>query len=137
VQFRELAAFNLDCLDFWHTEVRPSLLLLYEMFADSAESGATAGLRFERSRYLTGLTDLKHTEDRLQSCGRPSPGTDLRVVDAAGKPVASGELGNLVARGPGIMRGYWHDIEEELPGDESSVVKPLKRCVGVSFTPEI
>jgi long-chain acyl-CoA synthetase len=71
--------------------------------------------------FLTGLTDTEHTDDRLQSCGRPCPGIDLRVVDAAGKPVASGELGNLVARGPGIMLGYWRDIEEDLPGDESSV----------------
>jgi long-chain acyl-CoA synthetase len=70
--------------------------------------------------FLTGLTDAEHTDERLQSCGRSCPGIDLRVVDAAGKPVPSGELGNLVARGPGIMLGYWHDIEEDLPGDDSS-----------------
>ena len=59
--------------------------------------------------FLTGLTDAEHTDDRLQSCGRPCPGIDLRIVDAAGKPVASGELGNLAARGPGVMLGYWHE----------------------------
>jgi long-chain acyl-CoA synthetase len=83
--------------------------------------------------FLTGLTDSEHTDDRLQSCGRPCPGIDLRIVDAAGKPVASGELGNLVARGPGIMRGYWHDIEDDLPGDESSVDETAEALRGGFF----
>jgi long-chain acyl-CoA synthetase len=83
--------------------------------------------------FLTALTDAEHTDDRLQSCGRPCPGIDLRVVDAAGKPVASGELGNLVARGPGIMLGYWHDIEEELPGDESVIDETAEALHGGFF----
>src|SRR6266702_3394707 len=76
--------------------------------------------------FLTGLTDAEHTNDRLQSCGRACPGIDLRVVHPNGGPVVSGELGNLVARGPGIMVGYWRDIDEDLPKDESSVDETTK-----------
>jgi long-chain acyl-CoA synthetase len=133
-QFRELAAFNLDCLDvlaYGGSPIAPALVRDVRRLLPKAKLLQVYGL--SEAGYLTGLTDAEHTEDRLQSCGRPSPGTDLRVVDAAGKPVASGELGNLVARGPGIMRGYWHDIEEELPGDESSVDETTEALHGGVF----
>jgi acyl-CoA synthetase (AMP-forming)/AMP-acid ligase II len=62
--------------------------------------------------FLTGLKDDEHTEDRLTSCGRPSMGIDVRVVDPTGKEVETGKTGELVARGANIMRGYWNDPEE-------------------------
>ena len=121
-QSRELAAFNLDSLDvlaYGGSPIAPALVRDVRRLLPKAKLLQVYGL--SEAGYLSGLTDAEHTEDRLQSCGRPSPGTDLRVVDADGRPVASGELGNLVARGPGIMRGYWHDIEEDFPDDDSSV----------------
>jgi len=121
-QFQELDKFNLDSLDvlaYGGSPIAPALVREIRRAFPKAKLLQVYGL--SEAGFLTGLTDAEHTDDRLQSCGRPCPGIDLRVVDAAGKPVASGELGNLVARGPGIMKGYWNDIEEELPGDESSV----------------
>ena len=121
-QFQELAAFNLDSLDvlaYGGSPIAPALVREVRRALPKAKLLQVYGL--SEAGFLTGLTDGEHTDDRLQSCGRPCPGIDLRVVDAAGKPVSSGELGNLVARGPGIMLGYWHDIEEDLPGDEPSV----------------
>jgi non-ribosomal peptide synthetase component E (peptide arylation enzyme) len=35
------------------------------------------------------------------------PGDEFRVVDEAGRPLPAGEAGELVARGPGIFRGYF------------------------------
>jgi acyl-CoA synthetase (AMP-forming)/AMP-acid ligase II len=43
---------------------------------------------------------------RLTTDGRPLPGTALRVLDDAGRPVASGEIGNVFLRGPNRMRCY-------------------------------
>jgi acyl-CoA synthetase (AMP-forming)/AMP-acid ligase II len=121
-QFPELAAFNLDSLDvlaYGGSPIAPALVRDVRRLLPKAKLLQVYGL--SEAGYLTGLTDAEHSEDKLQSCGRPSPGTDLRVVDAVGTPVASGELGNLIARGPGIMRGYWHDIQGDLPDDGSSV----------------
>jgi long-chain acyl-CoA synthetase len=39
--------------------------------------------------------------------GIPVPSTDVRCVDEAGNPVPDGQPGELVARGPQIMQGYW------------------------------
>ncbi len=38
--------------------------------------------------------------------GRPFPGQELRIVDGAGNEVAPGENGEVVVRGPNVMRGY-------------------------------
>jgi acyl-CoA synthetase (AMP-forming)/AMP-acid ligase II len=54
---------------------------------------------------------LKGNRARLNACGRPVFGCDLRVVDEAGREVAPGELGEIVFRGPYIMRSYWRDPE--------------------------
>jgi acyl-CoA synthetase (AMP-forming)/AMP-acid ligase II len=47
----------------------------------------------------------------LLSCGRPVLGTEVRIVDADDRPVAPGEIGEVIARGPQLMRGYWNQPE--------------------------
>ena len=44
---------------------------------------------------------------RLASCGRPVKGVQVRIVDEAGDPVALGDVGEVVVKGPTVMRGYW------------------------------
>jgi long-chain acyl-CoA synthetase len=46
------------------------------------------------------------------SIGIPVPSTDLDCVDEKGAPVKPGEAGELVAKGPQIMQGYWQRPEE-------------------------
>lgn len=62
--------------------------------------------------FLTGLRDQDHTEARLLSCGKPSPGIDLQVMDESGRPVEIGKSGEFVARGANVMRGYWNNNQE-------------------------
>ena len=50
--------------------------------------------------------DLEN-EQKLQSCGRPLPLIDLRIVDPHGDDVPEGERGELLIRQPSIMKGYW------------------------------
>ena len=46
------------------------------------------------------------------SIGIPVPGTEVGLVDDAGAPVAAGQPGELVVRGPQVMSGYWQQPEE-------------------------
>lgn len=55
---------------------------------------------------------LKDRPDLLLSAGRPIPGTEIRIVDEDDKPVANGEIGEIIARGPQMMRGYWNLPDE-------------------------
>jgi long-chain acyl-CoA synthetase len=42
------------------------------------------------------------------SHGRPSPMVQVRIVDPDGNEVPEGETGEIVARGPTVMNGYWN-----------------------------
>ena len=44
--------------------------------------------------------------------GRPSPVAQVRIVDADDREVAVGETGEITARGPTVMNGYWNRREE-------------------------
>lgn len=45
------------------------------------------------------------------SVGKPIPNVDLFVADEGGRRLPPGQAGELVARGPNIMVGYWKDPE--------------------------
>jgi carnitine-CoA ligase len=42
------------------------------------------------------------------SIGQACPEVEVRVVDDQDHEVATGELGEIIVRAPGLMRGYWH-----------------------------
>ena len=43
--------------------------------------------------------------------GIAAPLADIRVVGAEGKPVPTGEIGEVEVRAPQVMKGYWNDEE--------------------------
>lgn len=45
--------------------------------------------------------------DRIGTIGMPFPSTEMKVVDEEGKDLPIGEAGEIVARGPQVMPGYW------------------------------
>jgi long-chain acyl-CoA synthetase len=49
---------------------------------------------------------------KADSIGIPVPGTDVALVDEDGRPVAQGEPGELIVRGPQIMQGYFERADE-------------------------
>lgn len=55
--------------------------------------------------------------------GRATANYDCYALDDSGRPIAPGEIGELYARGPGIMEGYWADPEKT---DRVLVQNPLQ-----------
>ncbi len=47
-------------------------------------------------------------EVKVGTIGIPVPGTEMKCVDDSGRVLAAGEPGELLARGPQIMKGYWN-----------------------------
>jgi long-chain acyl-CoA synthetase len=48
----------------------------------------------------------------LGTIGFPVPSTEVKLVDADGKEVAVGEVGELIVRGPQVMKGYYNKPSE-------------------------
>jgi fatty-acyl-CoA synthase len=49
---------------------------------------------------------------RLATCGRPVPWLHVALLDDDGNAVPRGEPGEICARGPLVMQGYWNKPEE-------------------------
>ncbi len=68
---------------------------------------------------MYGLTETKRTlylppdqlDRRPGSVGVAIPGTEVWIEDEEGNRLGPGEIGELVARGRHVMRGYWEDPE--------------------------
>jgi len=49
--------------------------------------------------------------DHAETIGKPLPGAECRIADAAGTPVADGETGEIQIRAPYVMSGYFNNPE--------------------------
>ncbi len=56
--------------------------------------------------------DPKTAGDRMRSCGMPVWNEEARIVDADGNECPAGVVGELVVRGPMVMKEYWNLPEE-------------------------
>ena len=56
--------------------------------------------------------DPDHRPARLASCGLPVVGNQLRLLDAQGREVPQGEVGEICVRSPLVMAGYLNKPEE-------------------------
>lgn len=69
----------------------------------------------ELSPLVTSLAPEDHRleegHERLRSAGKPVLGVEVRVVNSRDEDVAAGEAGEVIARGPNVMRGYWNRPE--------------------------
>jgi fatty-acyl-CoA synthase len=66
----------------------------------------------EASPYLTHTRPDDPNPRWAETVGPPLPGTEIRIVDpGTGQPLPSGAVGEICARGPGLMTGYFDDAE--------------------------
>jgi long-chain acyl-CoA synthetase len=60
------------------------------------------------------LLTLTHWEDaprKMASAGKAVPRVDLKILGPQGDEVETGQVGEIIARGPQIMKGYFKDPE--------------------------
>ena len=71
----------------------------------------------ETTGVVTMLSHEDHDVDGpkkhlLRSCGKPSMGIELKIVDETGKQLPAGEVGEIIIRSKQVMKGYWNMAEE-------------------------
>ena len=64
----------------------------------------------ETSPLVTG-TETPDADDKLGSIGKPVPGIEVKIVDDKGNEVGEGEEGEIITRGPHVMKGYFRKPE--------------------------
>lgn len=64
------------------------------------------------TEFLHIFLSNRYGECRPGTSGRPVPGYDVRVVDASGKDVKPGTVGNLLVSGESLMLSYWNRSPE-------------------------
>jgi acyl-CoA synthetase (AMP-forming)/AMP-acid ligase II len=63
----------------------------------------------EMSPVMTLLAPEEHRDPRLRtSAGRAAPLVELRIANDEGHDVPNGDIGQILARGDGLMLGYWN-----------------------------
>jgi long-chain acyl-CoA synthetase len=119
LQQTDIDAYDLSSLrhlTYGASPIAPDLLKR-AMKVLNCEFGQGYGLT-EASPLLTVLKHEDHlvsddnSAKRLASCGKPVNGVDVRVIKEDGTEVQPGEVGEIIARGPNIMLGYWKRPEE-------------------------
>jgi acyl-CoA synthetase (AMP-forming)/AMP-acid ligase II len=72
------------------------------------ETAATITMLPPEDHVLTGAPEeVERKLKRLSSIGKPLDDVEVRIVDEDGVDSAIGEVGEIVARGERLMRGYW------------------------------
>ncbi|AXQ29389.1 long-chain-fatty-acid--CoA ligase [Solimonas sp. K1W22B-7] len=68
----------------------------------------------EMSPVISFLGPLHHARGgaRLRSAGFPAASVEVRIVDPEGKELPRGSVGEIAARGPGVMQGYWGKADQ-------------------------
>ncbi len=76
--------------------------------------GVTFNQGYGMTETATAITALR-SEDALRkvgSCGKPVFHTDIRIVDIQGKDLPQGEMGEVLIKGPNVIREYWRRPKE-------------------------
>ena len=88
---------------------------LINAFGGTETSSTIAALR-AADQVITGKETEAEREKKLKrlstSIGLPVEDVEIQVRDENGNELPVGEVGEVVARGPRIMKGYWRDEEK-------------------------
>jgi len=84
--------------------------LLHRCFETIGGEFVQAYAATEAGNAVTVLPPADHVRGSrlLASAGRACPGVELRITDNGGRPLPTGEIGQVWVRGAAVMLGYWN-----------------------------
>lgn len=88
--------------------------LTAELVARYAQRGVSLDPSFGQTEASSIVTWSRRRDmgDRLHASGRAIPHTEVRIFDEDDRALPAGQAGEIVVRGPGVMRGYWRRPDE-------------------------
>jgi len=77
------------------------------------ETASTITTLSPEDHVITGTEEEKEKKlKRLTSIGRPMSDVEMKIIDEEGNELPVGEIGEIVARGPRVMSGYWKEEDK-------------------------
>jgi long-chain acyl-CoA synthetase len=111
--FHELSKYNLKSVRACISGASGLPVEVQKKFQDLTGARLVEGYGLSESTPVLTANPI-FGENRIGTIGVPWPDTELRLVDieTGEKEVGQGESGELTARGPQVMKGYWNKPEE-------------------------
>jgi acyl-CoA synthetase (AMP-forming)/AMP-acid ligase II len=77
------------------------------------ETASTVTMLGPEDHHITGTAEERDKKlKRLSSIGKPMSDVEMKVIDDDGNSLSANAIGEIVARGPRVMSGYWKDEEK-------------------------
>jgi long-chain acyl-CoA synthetase len=108
-QAREVRSYGLESIKACVSGAAPLPIEVQEAFEKLSRGRLVEGYGLTEASPVTHANPLYGLR-KVGSIGVPIPNTDAKIVDlATGESLPPGRIGELVVKGPQVMRGYWAD----------------------------
>jgi len=113
----DYAKYDISCVKLWVCGSAPLSLDTWNQFKEKfgMEIGEGWGLT---EAGATNSTNIGLDVIKPGSIGKPIKGTEMKIVDLDGSDLPQGQEGEIVIKGPMVMKGYWN-----LPEATAEVIK--------------
>jgi long-chain acyl-CoA synthetase len=109
--FPDPKKFDLSSMKYWFCGSAPLALETFKRFKETFGFEIIEGWGLTEAGANNSVNPLEGVK-KVGSIGVPMKGTEMRVVDNEGNPLPPRKEGEIVIRGPMLMKGYWNKPEE-------------------------
>lgn len=117
LMFPDYARYNISSVKYWVCGSAPLSLDTWKQFKEKFGMEIAEGWGLTEAG-ANNSTNVGQAIIKPGSIGRPMKGMDMRIFDNDDKEVPQGQEGEIVIRGPMVMKGYWN-----LPEATADVIK--------------
>jgi long-chain acyl-CoA synthetase len=111
VLYPEPKKFDLSSMKYWISGAAPLALETWKKFRDAFGYEIIEGWGLTEAGANNSVNPFAGVK-KVGSIGQPMKGTEMRIVDEEGTTLPPMEEGEIVLRGPMLMKGYWNKPEE-------------------------
>jgi long-chain acyl-CoA synthetase len=115
--YPEPKQYNLSSMKYWICGSAPLSVSTWNQFRDIYGFEIIEGWGLTESGASTAANPFLGLK-KIGSIGLPFQGTEMKIVDDRRQELPVGQQGEIVVRGPQIMKGYWNK-----PGETAEVLK--------------
>lgn len=104
-------SYGLDCFKVCSSGSAPLPIEVIRKFEAISGTQILEGFGMSETSPTTHRTPI-NGERKVGSIGIPVPETDCRIIDQEQQVLGANSVGELLIKGPQIMKGYWNNVTE-------------------------